>query len=100
DYFYPYRETRTVTRRVRGKRVRQKVEIPFPDDRTWKKYGKAKGFSNRDAWRRANIDGFIEELYRGVKAIKRTTLVGISPFGIWRSGTPAGVRGLDAYSEI
>jgi len=27
-------------------------------------------------------------------------LVGISPFGIWRSGTPAGVKGLDAYSEI
>ena len=52
------------------------------------------------SWRRANIDDFIRSLYRGVKAIKPTTLVGISPFGIWRSGTPEGVKGLDAYSEI
>ncbi|HTI63357.1 MAG TPA: family 10 glycosylhydrolase, partial [Gemmatimonadaceae bacterium] len=35
-----------------------------------------------------------------VKAIKPSVLVGISPFGIWRSGTPSGVTGLDAYSEI
>jgi hypothetical protein len=27
-------------------------------------------------------------------------LVGIAPFGIWRSGTPEGVRGLDAYDEL
>jgi hypothetical protein len=27
-------------------------------------------------------------------------LVGISPFGIWRPGSPPGVTGLDAFSEI
>jgi uncharacterized lipoprotein YddW (UPF0748 family) len=100
DYFYPYIETRAVVRRVRRKRVRERVEIPFPDDRTWKKYGRAQGFSDRGAWRRANIDDFVRSLYRGVKAIKPATLVGISPFGIWRSGTPEGVKGLDSYSEI
>jgi len=100
DYFYPYRETRTITRRVRGRRVREKRDIEFPDDKTWKKYGKARGWTNRDAWRRANIDDFIETLYKRVKAIKPATLVGISPFGIWRSGTPAGVTGLDAFNEI
>jgi uncharacterized lipoprotein YddW (UPF0748 family) len=100
DYFYPYRETRTVTRRVRGKRIHERREIPFPDDKSWSKYGKAKGWTDRDAWRRANIDDFVHAVYTGVKALKPSTVVGISPFGIWRSGTPHGVTGLDAYSEI
>jgi uncharacterized lipoprotein YddW (UPF0748 family) len=100
DYFYPYRESRTVTRRVRRRRVRERVEISFPDDKTWRKYGKAKGWTNRDAWRRANIDDFVQSLYKGVKAIRPTALVGISPFGIWRPGSPPGVTGLDAFSEI
>ena len=100
DYFYPYRESRTITRRVRRKRIRQRVDLQFPDDRTWRKYGKAKGYTDRDAWRRANIDDFVQSLYRGVKAIRPTVLVGISPFGIWRPGTPPGITGLDAFSEI
>ncbi|MEP6491062.1 MAG: family 10 glycosylhydrolase [bacterium] len=100
DYFYPYRESRTITRRVRGKRVRERRDIEFPDDKTWKKYGKARGFTDRDAWRRSNIDDFIQTLYSRVKAIEPATLVGISPFGIWRSGTPPGVTGLDAFGEI
>ena len=100
DYFYPYRESRTVTRRVRGRRVRRQVEIPFPDDRTWKRYGRPAGWENRASWRRNNIDEFVRDLYRGTKAIKPAMLVGISPFGIWRSGTPAGITGLDAFGEI
>ena len=100
DYFYPYRETRTVTRRVHRKRVKTRVEIPFPDDKTWKKYGKAEGFTDRDAWRRHNIDAFVEALYKGVKRLKPAMVVGISPFGIWRPGNPPGITGLDAYGEI
>lgn len=100
DYFYPYREQETVTRRVHHRRVRVRRDIPFPDDRTWKKYGRNKGWTDRAAWRRANIDDFVETLYHEVKAIKPTVLVGVSPFGIWRSGTPHGVTGLDAFGEI
>jgi len=100
DYFYPYRESRTITRRVRRKRIRERVDIQFPDDKTWRKYGKPKGWTDRDAWRRANIDDFVHSLYKGVKAIRPSALVGISPFGIWRSGTPRGVTGLDAFTEI
>jgi uncharacterized lipoprotein YddW (UPF0748 family) len=100
DYFYPYRESRTVTRRVRRRRVRERREIPFPDDKTWKKFGRGKGWSDRDAWRRGNIDDFISSLYKGVKQIKPAVLVGISPFGIWRPGSPPGITGLDAYAEI
>ena len=100
DYFYPYRETRTIVRRVKKKRVRVTREIAFADTKSWQRYGAPKGWTNRDSWRRANIDDFIRSLYQGVKATKPTVLVGISPFGIWRSGTPAGVTGLDAFSEI
>jgi uncharacterized lipoprotein YddW (UPF0748 family) len=100
DYFYPYRESRTITRRVRRKRIRERVDLQFPDDRTWRTYGKAKGWTDRDAWRRANIDDFVQSLYKGVKAIRPSALVGISPFGIWRPGSPRGVTGLDAFTEI
>jgi uncharacterized lipoprotein YddW (UPF0748 family) len=101
DYFYPYREQQTVIRRVRGRRVRVREDIPFPDASTWQKYGGSRnGFTDRAAWRRANIDRFVEQLYTSVKARKPWVLVGISPFGIWRSGQPAGVTGLDAYAEI
>lgn len=98
DYFYPYRERQTVVRRVRGRRVRVREDIPFPDATTWQKYGK--GFTDRGDWRRANIDRFVQQLYREVKARKPWVMVGISPFGIWRSGAPPGVTGLDAYGEI
>jgi uncharacterized lipoprotein YddW (UPF0748 family) len=99
DYFYPYRESRVVTRRVRGRRVRSRVELQFPDDKTWNKYGRGR-FSSRSAWRRDNIDDFVETLYKDVKAIKPTMVVGISPFGIWRPNNPPGITGLDSFEEI
>jgi uncharacterized lipoprotein YddW (UPF0748 family) len=99
DYFYPYREARTVTKRVRGKRVKTRVDIPFPDDKTWNKFGRQK-FGDRDTWRRANINEFIETLYKEVKATKPAMAVGISPFGIWRPANPPGITGLDAFGEI
>jgi uncharacterized lipoprotein YddW (UPF0748 family) len=98
DYFYPYREQRTITTRINGRRRRVREDIPFPDAASFKLYGK--GFKDRGDWRRANIDKFVEELYTEVKKRKPFVLVGISPFGIWRSGQPAGITGLDAYAEI
>lgn len=86
DYFYPYVQNDAV-----GK------PIPFPDDSTYAKYGAGVA---RDDWRRANVDRFVERMYREVHAIKPTIKVGISPFGIWRPGNPASVQGLDAYATI
>lgn len=86
DYFYPY-----VVNDNAGR------PVPFPDDATWSKYGNG---LPRDDWRRANIDRFVERMYRDVHAVKPTIKVGISPFGIWRPGFPAGVAGLDAYASI
>ncbi|HEY0995132.1 MAG TPA: family 10 glycosylhydrolase [Gemmatimonadaceae bacterium] len=100
DYFYPYREQERV--RVGTGRRRRTVtrDIDFPDDRTWERFGRLRGFGSRADWRRANVDAFVERMYETVKAEKPWVLVGISPFGIWRSGHPAGVTGLDAYAEI
>jgi uncharacterized lipoprotein YddW (UPF0748 family) len=98
DYFYPYREQRTVTKRINGRRRRVREDIPFPDATTFKNFGK--GFTDRGDWRRANIDKFVEQLYREVKKRKPQMLVGISPFGIWKPGHPPGITGLDAYGEI
>ncbi|HEU4628295.1 MAG TPA: family 10 glycosylhydrolase [Gemmatimonadaceae bacterium] len=89
DYFYPYREP-----------ARGGGYVPFPDDRSWARYQRSGGRLSRDDWRRSNVDGFVEELYTAVKAVKPWVKVGISPFGIWRPGHPASVRGLDAYTEL
>ncbi len=86
DYFYPY-----VVNDAAGK------PIPFPDNATFAKYGGGLALAD---WRRANIDRFVERMYRQVHAIKPALKVGISPFGIWRPGFPPGVTGLDAYASI
>ncbi|MEO5589120.1 MAG: family 10 glycosylhydrolase, partial [Gemmatimonadaceae bacterium] len=85
DYFYPY-----VVNDNAGK------PLAFPDDATYLKYG---GGLARDNWRRANIDRFVERMYRETHALKPTIKEGISPFGIWRPGFPTGVNGLDAYAS-
>ncbi len=86
DYFYPYVENDAT-----GK------AIPFPDSATYVRSGST---LSRDDWRRSNVDRFIERMSREVHALKPALKVGISPFGIWRPGNPAGVNGLDAYASI
>jgi len=88
DYFYPYRERQ------------RRRDIPFPDDRTWRAYRARGGTLTRDDWRRRNVDLLVEELYTAVREEKAWVKFGISPFGIWRPGYPASVRGLDSYTEI
>lgn len=81
DYFYPYP--------VAGQ--------AFPDESSHARYGR--GLSRSD-WRRANIDSFVERVSREIKSIKPDLPFGISPFGIWRPGHPAGVEGLDAFEAL
>ncbi len=90
DYFYPYR--------IAGQGGRGYVQ--FPDDVSWARYQRAGGKLVRDDWRRDNVDRFIERLYSAVKKEKPWVKFGISPFGIWRPGSPESVRGLDAYTEL
>jgi len=73
----------------------------FNDDATYNKYLVAGGAPMARAdWRRANVDAFIQALYADVHRTKPVVKVGLSPFGIWRPGNPAGITGLDAYSAI
>ena len=90
DYFYPYRVDDPVTKRY----------IQFPDSLSWNKYVANGGHLSRADWRRNNVDQFVERLHHAIKKAKPQVKFGISPFGIWRPGHPASVRGLDSYVEI
>ncbi|MFK7848157.1 MAG: glycoside hydrolase family 10 protein [Rhodothermales bacterium] len=89
DYFYPY-----------PSRDDQNKLISFPDTLSWRLAQETGVRMFPEDWRRSNINQFVERLYTEVKSIKPWVKVGISPFGIWRPGYPAGIKGLDAYDAI
>ncbi len=82
DYFYPY------------------SSIDFPDDDTWQTYLVHKGRLKRDDWRREAVNTFIKRTYEGIKAEKPWVKFGLSPFGIWRPGNPASIKGYDQYAKL
>ena len=92
DYFYPYR--------VKGEE--------FPDAATFRAH--PRGFTDKEAWRRNNVDLVIQELHDTIRSIKSWVEFGISPFGVWRnlssdsirgSATKAGVQNYDdLYADI
>jgi len=85
DYFYPYKEG----------------TLDFPDPKSYATYKKNGGTLMRDNWRRKNVDDFVQNLYKGIKAEKRHVKFGISPFGIYRPGIPAGIKaGVDQYADL
>jgi uncharacterized lipoprotein YddW (UPF0748 family) len=89
DYFYPYEE-----------KDRQGRPMPFPDDSSWKRYVAGGGRLDREDWRRENVNRFVRQVQNSVHAQKPWVKFGISPFGIWRPGYPASVKGLDAYNTL
>jgi uncharacterized lipoprotein YddW (UPF0748 family) len=88
DYFYPYPETK------------DSVEVPFPDSVSYAAYRKRGGPLGVSDWRRFNVDAFVRQLYQRTKAAKPWVKVGISPFGIWRPGYPASIKGFDSYEKL
>ncbi|MEO0856687.1 MAG: family 10 glycosylhydrolase [Bacteroidota bacterium] len=89
DYFYPYPKSDSLG-----------AEIPFPDSTSWARAQATDPALDQGDWRRQSVDGFVERLYREVKAAKPHVKVGISPFGIWRPGYPETVVGFDAYARL
>jgi uncharacterized lipoprotein YddW (UPF0748 family) len=89
DYFYPY-----PVNDAQGKKV------DFPDSATYARYRKTGGTLAKDDWRRHNVDLMVEAMFKATRAAKPWVKVGISPFGIWRPGNPAQIKGFDAYTEI
>ncbi len=89
DYFYPYAEIGP-----------DSAEIPFPDSASYARYVRGGGTLARNDWRRENVNMLIRDIYRRTKALKPWVKVGISPFGIWRPGTPPEIAGFDAYDRL
>jgi uncharacterized lipoprotein YddW (UPF0748 family) len=89
DYFYPYPEKDSAGNAVE-----------FPDGGSFRKYVDSGGVLGHEDWRRWNVNRFVMRLRGEVKAVRQGVRVGISPFGIWRPGRPAQVKGFDAYEEI
>jgi uncharacterized lipoprotein YddW (UPF0748 family) len=92
DYFYPY-----------------PTRDPFPDDRSFALYNRAFPASEKESWRRENVDILIKSVSDTIKAIKPWVKFGISPFGVWRnqkddpqgSATQAGVTNYDhLYADV
>lgn len=67
DYFYPYK--------IEGQ--------AFPDTSSYARY--RGGFNDVDAWRRNNINAFVQLCGERIKAEKSWVKFGISPFGVWRN---------------
>ncbi len=86
DYFYPYKQ----------------AGYTFNDAATFA--AEPRGFPNTavglDNWRRDNVNTLVNQVHDSIKSVKNYVKFGISPFGIYKNGVPAGIVGMDAYSEI
>lgn len=98
DYFYPYPVE------VPGSAANPdtgKQWLEFPDGPSWQAYLASGGKLGRNDWRRDNVNRFVEQLYRTVRAIKPWVKIGISPFGLGRPARrPAGITGFSQYDQI
>ena len=82
DYFYPYPPN----------------QITNQDNATFANY--SRGFTDRGNWRRDNVNLLVQMIHDSIQVAKPHVKFGMSPFGIWKNGVPAGISGLDAYNEI
>ncbi len=84
DYFYP-------------------SGITGEDAATYAAYNPA-GIPTVQDWRRDNVNKMIAGVYDTLQKINAATgrniIFGVSPFGIWKSGTPAGIAGQSSYSAL
>ncbi|MCB9705988.1 MAG: family 10 glycosylhydrolase [Myxococcales bacterium] len=83
DYFYPYPDG-----------------SDFPDDLTWGDYVDGGGLLGRGDWRRSNVDHMVESVGALLGEVAPDVRFGISPFGIYRPGTPPGIQGFDQYEGL
>ena len=85
DYFYPYPPNHLTLSNS-------------PDIPTFQRENR--GFTSVEDWRRDNINLQIAEIADSLRSFNPALKFGISPFGIWKSGIPRGVSGLNAYHVI
>ncbi len=86
DYFYPY----------------PTPGINIPDDAYFR--ANPQGFTDKDDWRRNNVNLFIEQLWSTIRTVKPWVKFGVSPFGIYRNekSDPNGSKtnGLQNYDQL
>ena len=87
DYFYPYPGEGELTGNL-------------DDSDNWNRFQIVEGESDKADWRRENVNQMIKRLYHDIKRHRPWVKVGISPFGIWKSGAPEEIKGLNSYSQI
>lgn len=80
DYFYPY--------------------SPIQNEDTLTFIEENRGFTDIHDWRRDNINQLVKMVSDSIDAVKPWVKWGISPFGIYRPGTPEGIEGFDAWSVL
>jgi uncharacterized lipoprotein YddW (UPF0748 family) len=88
DYFYPY-PPNNMTANATNNALDDSAFAADP-----------RGFTNKNDWRRDNINLMVQEVYDTIQAVKPYIKFGISPFGIWKNGVPTGIVGMDAYNVI
>lgn len=88
DYFYPY--------------PTDKGQVyPFPDDTTYAAYRARGGALSKADWRRENVNSLIRRTGQLVHATKPGAKFGVSPFGIYMPGVPAGIKaGVNQYGQL
>jgi len=88
DYFYPYPTDSGKT-------------YPFPDDATYSAYRSRGGTLGKADWRRENVNSLIRRTGELVHATRPGAKFGVSPFGIYQPGVPAGIKaGVDQYNQL
>ncbi len=85
DYFYPYPDA---------------SNTPFPDDAAYQGYLADGGTAPRSDWRRDNVNSLVSAVMETIALEHPAVRFGISPFGIYRSGTPAGITGLSGVEVL
>ncbi|HEV8079439.1 MAG TPA: family 10 glycosylhydrolase [Chitinophagaceae bacterium] len=86
DYFYPYPD--------------YNLMADFPDSVSWTAYQNTGGKLSRGDWRRKSVNDLIERIYKEMKAAKPQVKFGISPFGLWRPGSPESACCFDQYNVL
>jgi uncharacterized lipoprotein YddW (UPF0748 family) len=84
DYFYPY----------------PAASMPFPDGLSYMGFLVNGGMMSVGDWRRDNVNRMVRRVAAELAAQRDDVRFGISPFGIYRPGMPAGITGLDPYTAI
>ncbi len=87
DYFYPYS----------GMEAR-------PQDAQTYIQNNPTNIATIEDWRRNNVNLMIGMVYDAIQAINTTKnksiAFGVSPFGIWKAGTPSGISGTSSFSAL